>query len=267
MDSDAQTLVNGTPVSGVHALAEGDEIQIGKHALFFSAEGEGVSTRTTVTRLPSAAWLQIHTGSHLGRTIRLDKAFTRIGRPDGNLAVIAHREDGYFLSHLQGDTTPQVNEQDIGERTTRLNDNDFISVGELKVQFFADAGTEPAAPAPDAPDRQQRRFSRIPFEVPVTLRLREQSWPAELVDISLHGALIRTPGDFQAALDSRYQLSIHLEGGPDIAMEATIAHQRNDELGLRCVDIDLDSVTHLRRLVELNLGEPELLEREISALG
>ena len=27
-----------------------------------------------------------------------------------------------------------------------------------------------------------------------------------------------------------------------------------------------DSVTHLRRLVELNLGNPDLLERELSAL-
>ncbi len=41
----------------------------------------------------------------------------------------------------------------------------------------------------------------------------------------------------------------------------------NGELGLRCEDIDVDSITCLRRLVELNLGEPELLERELSALG
>jgi hypothetical protein len=50
-------------------------------------------------------------------------------------------------------------------------------------------------------------------------------------------------------------------------MDVVIAHQQNDELGVRCVDIDLDSITHLRRLVELNLGETELLERELSALG
>ena len=50
-------------------------------------------------------------------------------------------------------------------------------------------------------------------------------------------------------------------------MLALASAEQNDELGLRCVDIDLDSITHLRRLVELNLGETELLERELSALG
>jgi len=30
--------------------------------------------------------------------------------------------------------------------------------------------------------------------------------------------------------------------------------------------IDVDSMTHLRRLIELNLGDPTLLERELKAL-
>ena len=36
--------------------------------------------------------------------------------------------------------------------------------------------------------------------------------------------------------------------------------------GLICRNLDIDSATHLRRLVELNLGDPKLLERELSAL-
>jgi hypothetical protein len=35
---------------------------------------------------------------------------------------------------------------------------------------------------------------------------------------------------------------------------------------LLCESIDLDSITHLRRLVELNAGDPALLERELTAL-
>jgi hypothetical protein len=50
-------------------------------------------------------------------------------------------------------------------------------------------------------------------------------------------------------------------------MDVEVAHQENDEMGLNCKDIDVDSITHLRRLVELNLGDPKLLERELSALG
>ena len=49
-------------------------------------------------------------------------------------------------------------------------------------------------------------------------------------------------------------------------MKARVSHVEWRYAGLRCLAIDLDSVTHLRRFVELNLGNPELLERELSAL-
>ena len=49
-------------------------------------------------------------------------------------------------------------------------------------------------------------------------------------------------------------------------MDARVAHVGCGLLGVVCQLIDIDSATHLRRLVELNLGDPALLERELSAL-
>ena len=40
-----------------------------------------------------------------------------------------------------------------------------------------------------------------------------------------------------------------------------------DLVGMVCRHIDVDSISHLRRLVELNLGDEALLERELAALG
>ena len=37
-------------------------------------------------------------------------------------------------------------------------------------------------------------------------------------------------------------------------------------IGFHCQLIDLDSITHLKRLVELNLADEGLLHRELSAL-
>jgi len=34
-----------------------------------------------------------------------------------------------------------------------------------------------------------------------------------------------------------------------------------------CQRIDMDSITHLRRLIELNAGDPGLLQREPAQLG
>jgi hypothetical protein len=38
------------------------------------------------------------------------------------------------------------------------------------------------------------------------------------------------------------------------------------QLGLQCLHIDLDSVTHLRQLIERNSQDPTLLARELSVL-
>jgi pSer/pThr/pTyr-binding forkhead associated (FHA) protein len=263
----AQVLVNGQNVHAAHELRDGDSLQIGKHTFCFSEEGDLVGAETVVSHsgFPRSAWLQIHSGSHLGRTIRLNKAFTRIGKPDGSLAVIARREDGYYLSHLQGDSSPQVNDRDIEAHSIRLINNDFITVGELRVQFFADGGDGLLGTL--SATSEQRRSARAVLEVPATLRADGQDWPVELLDMSLHGALVRPPAAFQPRPEEAYELSIKSEDGADIVMAVQIAQQREDQLGLRCVDIDPDSVAQLRRLVELNLGEARMLEREISALG
>jgi hypothetical protein len=51
-----------------------------------------------------------------------------------------------------------------------------------------------------------------------------------------------------------------------IEMTALVAHVDARQLGLLCTHSDLDSVTHLRRLIELQLGDPSLLERDLGEL-
>ncbi len=273
-DAESIVLVNDTRIETAHTLMESDYIQIGKHTLQYSAEPVSILRKTpepsqTTLSADAHGWLQIQSGSHLGRTIRLDKAFTRIGNPDSNLAVIAHRNDGYYLSHLNGEQPPRVNDQETGESTYKLCNGDRVTVGELQVQFFSDSAQtrqENHDMNETSHHTEQRKFSRIPFDVSVTLHLGDAQWETTLADISLHGALILTPEHFEPVMDAQYQLEIHLEGGPDITMDTHVAHQEDGHTGMRCDDIDVDSITHLRRLVELNLGNPELLERELSAL-
>jgi hypothetical protein len=60
---------------------------------------------------------------------------------------------------------------------------------------------------------------------------------------------------------------VKLNGGSAlIRMQTVVSHIEGDRLGLRCVSIDLDSISHLRRLIEFNMGEPDLIERELAAL-
>ncbi len=113
---------------------------------------------------------------------------------------------------------------------------------------------------------ERRQFWRAHFHSPVRLTLHDQTTEAELLDISLKGALVAVPDGWPGRNGDRCQLRLCLGSDAVIAMSATVSHRDDRRAGLRCESIDLDSVTHLRRLVELNAGDPALLERELGAL-
>lgn len=117
-------------------------------------------------------------------------------------------------------------------------------------------------------DQEKRRFQRILFDAPVTLRYGNHTQETRLVDISLKGALTLIPDNWQGNDSSEIELQLVLGGDVEsIDMRVSVAHQDSEHLGLSCRHIELDSISSLRRLVELNLGDPELLERELAALG
>lgn len=115
---------------------------------------------------------------------------------------------------------------------------------------------------------ERRRFWRAAFSAPVKLVTENAAFDAALDDISLKGALLEMPAGWQGKLGERCRLHLRLGGALDeeIAMWGRVSHIDGQKIGLACENIDLDSITHLRRLVELNAGDPGLLERELSAL-
>jgi len=113
---------------------------------------------------------------------------------------------------------------------------------------------------------ERRQFWRAHFHSPVHLVLHGKVTEADLYDISLKGALVKVPEDWSGKSGDTCQLRLHLAPSMTISMSSTVTHVAGRRVGLHCDNIDLDSVTHLRRLVELNSGDPGLLDRELSAL-
>jgi len=116
----------------------------------------------------------------------------------------------------------------------------------------------------DSADR--RRFWRAGFRANVQLTGDAAAIPAELIDISLNGALVEVHGLWLAHAGDACRLVLSLGEDAAISMETVVAHVQGSRVGLGCVDIDVESITHLRRLVELNAGDPALLDRELAAL-
>lgn len=116
---------------------------------------------------------------------------------------------------------------------------------------------------------ERRRFSRVDFFTQAYLCDSNGRVPCQICDVSLQGALVAIPAEYaDVSLVTPLTLDIPLNQDDDLSIQMTVrvAHEREGVMGLLCDSIDLDSISHLRRLVELNLGDASALEREFPAL-
>ncbi len=167
LNSTNGTLVNGQPVKK-HFLKDGDVIELGKYkmkylaapvvtneaspydqsALQRSAAIETVAATGAAALLPAgaspvnaavpplpSAVIQLRSGSNVGHQLQLTKQLTTLGKP-GQVAVIAKRPQGYFLTHVEGAAFPTLNGQRIDTQARRLEDHDIIEIAGVKMEFF-----------------------------------------------------------------------------------------------------------------------------------
>lgn len=113
---------------------------------------------------------------------------------------------------------------------------------------------------------EHRRFTRIPFDAATQVTQDDDAWSVDLLDISLNGALFKQPENWKINPGKPVFIDITLVDETNIKMEARLVHITTGEAGCKCIHIDLDSITLLKRLIELNLGDDTFLERELSSL-
>lgn len=114
----------------------------------------------------------------------------------------------------------------------------------------------------------RRQFTRVLFSIKAELTIDEQCFEATLHDISLNGALVNIKTNGNSLLRQLGLLTFQLnETSTQVTMNVAVVHQEGDEIGLQCNGIDIDSVSYLRRLVELNLGDEAQLNKELSQLS
>lgn len=164
LNSTNGTLVNGQPVKK-HFLKDGDVIELGKYKMKYftsaaaqndapaydkstAARSEAVrgvgpsaagtpsagGAATPTPTLPPAA-IQLLSGANAGHQLQLTKTLTTLGKP-GQVAVIARRPQGYFLTHVEGASFPVLNGRVIDAQPRRLEDHDRIEIAGVKMEFF-----------------------------------------------------------------------------------------------------------------------------------
>tara|TARA_R110000782_G_scaffold158901_4_gene251046 strand:- start:806 stop:1501 length:696 start_codon:yes stop_codon:yes gene_type:complete len=166
---------NGSYVNGKlvkkHALKDGDVIAIGKHELKYvnehataddddfektmiikpgsasaavaaaqAAEKAVESAAPAATAPPTGGGmplgrLTVLNGPIAGKELELTKALITLGKPGTQVAVISRRPQGYFLTHIEGNSFPLVNSEEIGAKAYQLKDSDLIELAGIKMEF------------------------------------------------------------------------------------------------------------------------------------
>jgi predicted component of type VI protein secretion system len=86
--------------------------------------------------VPLLAAIQVLNGSNTGKTLELVKSLTTLGKPGVQVAVIARRPHGYFLTHVEGARHPSINGVAIDTQAHELKDHDIIELAGVKMEFF-----------------------------------------------------------------------------------------------------------------------------------
>lgn len=115
---------------------------------------------------------------------------------------------------------------------------------------------------------ERRRFSRIIYQAPALITRDGHSIAAAVQDLSLHGVLLSLIDEERFLPGEELEVNIPLpESEVIISLAAQVVSIEGSSLRMRISNIDIDSIAHLRRLVELNVGDDSLLHREIEHLA
>ncbi len=101
----------------------------------------GMAPAASATAAPAAPALplgaiQLLSGGNAGKEMELTKTLTTLGKPGVQVAVIARRPHGYFITHVEGASFPVVNGKSLDAQAHQLVDHDVIELAGVKMEFF-----------------------------------------------------------------------------------------------------------------------------------
>ena len=112
-----------------------------------------------------------------------------------------------------------------------------------------------------------RLFSRFPYRANAVLICLPHLYEVTLIDISERGVLVGPDGNVGIGIGDQTRLRVLTEkGNQAFEVEALVAHRSGQGIGLAINAIDRHAKNNLQRMIEMNLGTPDLALRTLPAL-
>ncbi len=111
---------------------------------------------------------------------------------------------------------------------------------------------------------EKRYFSRINFSAKSQVEVNDKVYDGELLDISLRGALLRFKDQVPLQKNDKCTIMINLHSSDiKLIFDAVLVHIHHYNLGFRFISEDVGTMTHLRNLLSLNVGDYDKITDEL----
>jgi len=144
LDSTNGTLLNGQPVER-QTLRNGDVLRVGRHELHVVDDAEPALDETVVIApagSPDSQFgrMRVLSGPQIGSVVVLDKPYNTVGKPGVEVAMVAFRNQGYYLVPVAlgsgSGRRLRLNGEAVGASSVRLNNGDVLEVAGMKLEFL-----------------------------------------------------------------------------------------------------------------------------------
>lgn len=148
------TLLNDKEITK-HILKSGDVLQLGDFVLRFERSGaagyieDDDPEKTQIIRskkparqpvpkavIPKTATIRYFRGPKKGASERIERSLYTLGKPGGDVAVIARRPQGFYLLKIGNNSYPMINNKRVSVGGgIKLEEGDVVEVGENTVEI------------------------------------------------------------------------------------------------------------------------------------
>ncbi|HZV63821.1 MAG TPA: FHA domain-containing protein [Telluria sp.] len=136
---------NGTYVNGQriarHQLSDRDRVNVGTFKIDYIVGARVLAPQPAVAAAPAPAVplplgsIEVLNGANAGKKLTLAKPLTTLGSPGVLVVVIQRQATGYFISHIEGTVSGQVNGEAIAKQPRLLADGDALELTGTAMRF------------------------------------------------------------------------------------------------------------------------------------
>ena len=110
-------------------------------------------------------------------------------------------------------------------------------------------------------DKEQRRRTRIPIQLSVSVQVDYERIPVTSRNLSLKG-LLCSP-DPRLTIGSNCRVTLRLAPDVHVSVQGTVVRSSRQEIAIDFLAMDEDSFAHLKKIVEYNSQDADQIDEEL----